>query len=324
MGDRPDIKERWQNLRNTEGFKNAMLFLAFLAVSAIFWFIMALNDSAQNHFSVGIRIVNKPDSVTFISDIPEKIHVSVSDKGTSLWRNGYLKKPTVNIDFKEYSNDGVLSYSYNDFITSLRQTFGTNAIINSISADSLKLYYTTNPGKTVPVYVNCEITPASGSIQEGSVKALPASVTLYGPKEVLDSVKYVSTQSLHLSGLTETTSIDVKLKRLPGTRAIPGEVQLTIPIEPLVVKQAMVTIEAENVPEGDEMLLFPSKVPVEYYVAMSRLNDDEDDNIKLVVDYEGIQHAHDGKLPVVIKDYPSRLKNLKLKSDSVEFAVVKE
>lgn len=317
-------KERWRVLKTTSGFKNSMLFLVFVCVSAVFWFILALNDSAQDHFNVNLRIVNQPDSVTFISDVPEKIHVSVSDKGTNLWRNGYMKHPSVNIDFKEYSADGVLRFSYNDLITSLRETFGGSAAITSVSLDSLQLFYTTNPGKKVPILVNCQVFPASGSTLQGSVTASPGSVYVYGSKEVLDTINYVGTEPIILRDLSETTIMEVKLQKLRQARALPSKVDLTVAIEPLVMRQAMVTVEAVNVPENEELLLFPSKVPVEYYVAMSRLNDDEDSNIHLVVNYDDVATSKDGKLRVVAQKFPERLKNLTLKTDSIEYAVVKD
>lgn len=301
-----------------------MLFLIFVGVSVVFWFILALNDSAQDHFNVNIRILNSPDSVTFISDVPERLHVAVSDKGTNLWRNGYLKHPTINIDFKEYSSDGVLRYSYNDLITSLRESFGGTATITSVSLDSLLLYYTTNPGKKVPVLVDCQVYPASGSTLNGEIKATPGSVFVYGKKEVLDTIQYVRTDALVLRNLAETTNLDVKIQKIKDARVMPTKVELTVGIEPLVKKQAMVTVEAVNVPPGEELLLFPSKVPVEYYVAMSRLNDDEDSNIHLVVDYGDVSKSKNGKLHVEKSQFPERLKNLMLRTDSVEYAIVKD
>ena len=113
-------------------------------------------------------------------------------------------------------------------------------------------------------------------------------------------------------------------ERLRKARAIPSKIKLTIPIEPLVRKQAMVTVESVNVPKGEELLLFPSKVPVEYYVAMSRLNDDEDSNIHLIVDFDEISSSHDGKLAVKVSKFPDRLKNLTLRTDSIEYAVIKD
>ena len=318
------LKERWKNLKDTSGFKNSMLFLVFVAVSTLFWLILALNDSAQDHFNVRVNVTNMPDSVTFISDFPDKIHVTVSDKGTSLWRNGYLKSPAINIDFKEYASDGILSYSYSDLVSALKDTFGGTAQITSMSMDSIQLVYTTNPGKRVPVIIDCKVYPASGTTIEGNIKSSPASVYVYGPKIVTDTIHSVDTEIVTLRDINETTTLDAKIKKIKGVRIYPSSVSLTVPIEPLVRKEALVTVDAANVPKGEEMLIFPSRVPVEYYVAMSRLNDDENGNIILEVDYDEINVSKNGKLSVKAKSYPDRLKNLRLQSDSVEYAIIHE
>lgn len=325
MDLRPEhLKERWKTLKTTSGFKDSMLFLVFVAVSALFWLILALNDSAQDHFNVRVNVSNMPDSVTFISDFPDKIHVTISDKGTNLWRNGYLKSPAINIDFKEYAADGILSYSYSDLISALKDTFGGSAQITSMSMDSIQLVYTTNPGKRVPVIIDCKIFPASGSTIEGNIKSSPASVYVYGPKIMTDTIHSVDTEIVTLRNINETTTLEAKIKKINGVRIYPSSVSLTIPIEPLVRKEAMVTVDAINVPKGEEMLIFPSKVPVEYYVAMSRLNDDENGNIILEVDYNEIIDSQNGKLFVKTMSYPDRLKNLRLQSDSVEYAIIHE
>ena len=88
-------RTKWKQLKKTSSFHDAVLFLIFVAISALFWFILALNDSAQDNFNVKIQITNVPDTVTFISDIPEKVHVSVRDKGTNLWRSGIDRKSVV-------------------------------------------------------------------------------------------------------------------------------------------------------------------------------------------------------------------------------------
>lgn len=325
MGDRYErAKNRWRNLRSTSGFKDFMLFLIFVGVAAVFWLIMALNDNAQNHFNVRIHFVNQPDSVTFISDVPERIGVTVNDKGTNLWRRGYLRKPSLNIDFKEYATDGVLRYSYSDLQSALKETFGSSAQISALSIDSLQLFYTTNAGKKVPVLINCQVFPASGSTLEGSVKSRPGSVYVYGNPEVLDTIRYVRTENVTLRDLSETTTFDIKIQKLKDARVMPSKVALTVPIEPLVRKEAMVSLEKKNVPRGEQLLLFPSKVSVEYYVSMSRLSDDEDENIELIVNYQDIPNSNSGKLKVETIKYPERLKNLRVLSDSVEYAVVRD
>ncbi|MDE6095772.1 MAG: YbbR-like domain-containing protein [Muribaculaceae bacterium] len=318
-----EVKAKWKNLKASSGFHNVVLFLEFVAVSALFWLILALNDSAQNNFNVKVAFTNVPDTVTFISDIPEKIHVSVRDKGTNLWRNGILRHPTLSINFKEYADAGVLRFTKNDMLSSLKTVFGSTAQITALSTDSIHLIYTTNKGKRVPVIVDAKIMAASGSIQEGEPKCVPTNVLVYAEQDVLDTIYTVETEILDLQDLSETTQIDANLKKIRGARILPSQVKVTVPIEPLVKKQALITITPANVPKGESLLLFPSKVPVQYYVAMSRLGDNDDPSIELQVDYDQIAHSSSGRLHVSVVRYPDRLLNLSLQNDSVEYTIVK-
>lgn len=314
--------EKWKRLKHTSAFHDLVLFLVFVAISTFFWIILALNDNAQGSYNVKVAINNCPDSVTFISDIPEKLHVTVRDKGTSIWRNHY-RHPTMNINFREYADAGELRYSKNDIITSLKSIFGSSAQIVSISLDSLYLEYTSNKGKRVPVVIDADVSAASGSIIEGFTKASPSNVLVYGDQKVLDTIHKVRTEKIILSDLSENTTVEVRLRKINDARILPSKVNVTVPVEPLVKKKASITITPVNVPHGENLLLFPSKVPVEYYVAMSRLNDDDDPEIELEVDFKAIPPSHNGKLHVRVARYPDRLKNLSLINDSVEFTIVK-
>lgn len=319
-----EARAKWRELKSTSSFHNAIVFLIFVVISALFWLILALNDSVQDNFNVKVQISNVPDSVTFISDIPERIHVNVRDKGTNLWRSGFLRHPSMQVDFKEYAAKGVLRFSREDIMAALKSTFGTTAQITSVSLDSLRLIYTENKGKRVPVVVKSKILPALGSILEGEVKAVPSSVYVYGEKEVTDTIHRVVTDLLDIRDVSETTTKEIALKKIKGVRIIPSSVKVTVPIEPLVRKQSMVTVTPINVPVGESLLLFPSKVPVEYYVAMSRLGDDDDASIEIQVDYNDISKTDGDRLPVMLVSYPDRFCNLTLKSDCVEYTIVKE
>ena len=63
-----DIRNEWKRIRTSSRFHNFMMFLIFVAIAAVFWFILALNDSVTETFQVRLNIQNVPDSVTFITD----------------------------------------------------------------------------------------------------------------------------------------------------------------------------------------------------------------------------------------------------------------
>ena len=150
------IRTRWQKLRSSRGFRNVLLYLVFVAIAGSFWLIMSLNDNSQKTFAVQLRLYNVPDSITFIEDLPTRLHVTVRDRGTS------LRRPTLEINFREYADRGVFRYSAADLYSTLRHTFGASAQVTSVSIDSLHCTYTSLPGRRVPLRVLCDVTAAPG------------------------------------------------------------------------------------------------------------------------------------------------------------------
>lgn len=256
--DSDSLRQKWRAVKRTVAFHNLVLFLVFVAIATLFWVIMALNDSAQDSCYVKVSVSNCPDSVTFISDIPERINVTVRDKGTNLWRNHY-RHPTMNINFRDYASKGVLKYSRNDIQTSLKAIFGPTAQIIYVSLDSISLDYTTNKGKRVPIVIEENVEAASGSIIEGLPTAKPTNVLVYGEKSVIDTIMKVYTERIDLKDLSETRTVEVAVKRIRGARIMPSKINVTIPVEPLVKKQALITITPVNVPKGESLLLFPPR-----------------------------------------------------------------
>ena len=318
-----DAKGRWKRLKATSGFHSAAIFLACVLTAALFWYILALNDNMQDGFFVKININDVPKNVTFISDVPDKVYVTIRDKGTSLMRHGHLKDPSIDIDFRRYAANGVLRYRRADMMAALRNTFGTNATVSSISIDSIRLDYTTNPGKRIPVVIDGDVGAASGFVIAGRLISDPVSVVAYSTSENLDTLHKAYTVHFERLGLSESTKMEVRIRPMAGIRTIPDEVQVRIPVETLVHKVVSVSVEPVNVPAGKGLLLFPSKVNVGFYVPMNRFNEDETD-IAVYVDYEDIERLRTKRIPVRIAKHPESLVNVSVVNDSVEYTIVKD
>lgn len=313
----------WRNIRNSSRFRSILTFAVFVGISAMFWLILTLNESVQDGCVVNVRINNKPDSVTFISDVPKTIHVEVKDKGSSLMRSMWMKKPTVSLNFRELSDNGQLICSRSDMMAALKETFGSSATIVSSSLDSMRLVYTDRPGKSVPVVVAVRASAHAGYIVYGHPAAEPVRVTAYGPREIIDTLTRVFTKAYVESDLSESRSFTAELKSIHGVRLIPGDVHVKVNVEPLVAKEDMVAVVAENVPHDENLLLFPSNVRVSYYVPMSEFDDDWK-AVRVVVDYNDVAYHMGERIPLRIEPINGvNAVNPRLHSDSVEYTLVR-
>ncbi len=317
------IGDVWRNLRKSSRFRSLLTFAVFVCISAMFWLILTLNDSVQDSCIVNVRISNKPDSITFISEVPKTIHVEVKDKGSSLMRSMWMKKPTVNLNFRELAEKGQMICSNSDIMAALKETFGGSATIVSSSLDSLRLIYTDRPGKLIPVLVAVKAGARAGYIVYGQPVADPPRVTAYGPREIIDTLTRVLTKSYVEHDLSESQVFAAELKSIAGVRLIPNTVHVKVNVEPLVAKEDIVTVVAENVPHDENLLLFPSNVRVSYYVPMSEFSDDKK-AVRVVVDYNDVA-AHMGeRIPLRIEPIKGvNAVNPRLHSDSVEYTLVR-
>lgn len=318
------VSEWWKREKKSSRFRNILMYLIFVGIAAIFWFVLALNDSVQRTVDVAVNVTGVPDSVTFIHQPPEEIHVSIRDKGTSLLRNVVFNRPAIDINFKEYAcgNDGVMVVSKNDLMTILRKTFGASAQLSVASIDSIRATYTDRPGKRVPIVAQTDVTAASGYVVGRRARLSQSYTLIYGPESVIDTVSRIYTERFSRRGMTESVSSQVELIAVPGTRLIPDRIQLTVPVEPLVNKQAQVNVDVINAPDVAGILLFPQKVTVSYYVPMSDFNKPQS-NLEVVADYSQRGRGLSGRIPVRLARAPKECINVRVLADSLEYTIVK-
>ena len=314
------LKEKWQKFKSSPKYHNLVIFILFIIISSIFWFIITLNDDSQNDFNVELQINNIPKNVTFINDAPKEIHVNVRDKVVSLIRGGILKRPIINLDFNKYADKGIFRLSSSELDSELRNIFGNAANIASTSIDSLRLNYTTYPGKRVRIVTNTDLTPALGSTISG-LNVTPQYVTLYSDANVLDTIKQVFTEKITKRDISDNITLQTKIRPIKGVKIIPEKVNIIIDVEPLVLRKSMVEILPKNVPNNENLMIFPSKTEVSFFVPMSKFNEPIGDII-LQVDYNSISQ-NSPKIKVNVTSYPSEYINVKSKLDSVEYTIVK-
>lgn len=299
------------------------MFLVFVVIATIFWFITALNESVSQSYEVQFSIRNIPDSVTFITDPPADFHVSLRDKGTNILRSGVFKNPVIDVNFEDYARNGVFRISASDLNAEIKADIGSNASISGISIDSLRLYYTDQPGRRVPIVVQSDLTAASGYVISGSPTPVKGSVLAYSIRDEADTLRRVYTKKVVKKDLSQSIVVTVPIIAPANVKLIPSEIEVRINVEPLVRKETYIRVDVDNLPAGEGLLLFPNSVPVSFYVPMSRFNDDSFP-IRVYVDYQDTYKTPGSRIPLYLVDSSGSIINPTLSTDSVEYTLVKK
>ena len=301
--------------------KDFLVFLIFVGIASIFWLILALNDDAQRSFDVTLHIENVPDSVTFITIPPEKLHVTVRDRGANLLRHKLSGAPELYLNFDDFTTDNRFRISHAGLTASLRHIFGSSATISSIMPDSINLLYTTYPGRKVPVHFDYDVTVAPAMVL--GTPLLSSNMVSVFSLSKNDTLRRINTEKIVIRDLDKTTTVEVPIVASSGTRVIPSSIKVTFVVEQLVKKESDVLVEADNLPLDRDILFFPSRVRVSYYVPMSKYNENDAGEIKVEASFNEAVITSSDKVGVKIVSKPSYMSNMELLQDSVEYTLVK-
>lgn len=306
-------------LRSSRG-KDILIFLLFICVSYVFWIIMTLNDDTQRDLAVKFEIAGVPENITFISDVPPTLQVSVRDKGTVLANYVWGGTPSLKVAYKDFVYDEVKDRVVMGELaleSKVRGLFGSTTQVVALRPDSLSLIITDKAPTLAKVIPEIEASPASQCVISGPITVSPDTVKVYSARHLPVKARQVRTVKLNRTGLRDTLQLQVRLQPESGIRMVPDRVTVTIPVEPLISKTREVPVTLHHAPDPSAIVLFPSTVKVSYLLPMSLYNS-ENGVVSVTADFRRRSHA---RIPLEVGALPGYYQGVELSTDSVEYLI---
>lgn len=299
-----------------------LIFLFFLVLSGTFWLLMALNETYEKEIEVPVQLVDIPKNVVLTSDTTTVVRVTVRDKGFSLLAYIYGNKVhSVNVNFSNYAkNTGsgtIASAELQKLI--LRNLYNSSQIVG-LKPDKFEFFFNYGLKNRVPVKLLGKILPGQ-SYYLSKVYFTPDSVDIYASKEVLDSIKYVSTSVLNITNITDTLSRKVALRKIKGVKYVPEDVSILICPDILTEEKFEVPITAENMPAGKVLRTFPSRVTVTFTVGASMFRSIRPELFKVVADYNEVMANPSEKCNIYLRSVPHGVRNARISVEQVDYLI---
>ncbi len=293
----------------------------FLALSASFWVFLALNDEYEKDFAVTLRLNSVPDHVVITTELPATFHVVLKDRGSQLLNYQYAGLPAINLDFRNYDRQsGHVVLSPADIVKLLQQRLSPTTKIVSYKAERLEYYFNNGLNVRLPVELKANLkTEQLYGIS--SIRVIPDSVTAYAMPEVLDTLRSAITQSLNLANISESLVCKVNLAKMRGVKFDPSSVRVKINVDQMTEKSVDVPVKRVNFPAGKTLRTFPSKVKIIFQVGMSMYRKITADDFTLVVNYETLLKATDGKIQLYLKSVPAGVSHVRIVPSTVDFLI---
>lgn len=302
--------------------KEFLIFLFFLALSGAFWILLALNDTYEKEIRIPVRITSMPKNVVLTGCSEDTLRVTVRDKGYNL--GVYLygdQKKVLDLPFASYiKKKGYGSVSTTELTKLIYAELFSSTRIVSVKPEKFEYFYNYGMHKRMPVRLSGEIMP-SASYYLAKVEFSPKEVDVYGSQQMLDSLKWIYTETLNMRNLKDTVVKDIALRDMRGVKCVPSKVKISIYPDILTEESMEIPITAINMPEGKVLRTFPSRVKVIFTVGASMFRSVYPGKFKVVVDYKELIKNPSEKCSLKITGVPHGIRNAHTEISQVDYLI---
>lgn len=303
--------------------RELFLFLFFLALSGVFWLFLTLNESYEKEFHIPVTITNVPKNVVLTSDETDTVRMTIRDKGFTLATYLYGNAlPHVYVEFKSYANpNGTGTIPTSDLQKLVRQQLASGSRITATKTEKLEFYYNYGDKKRVPVRWSGRVIPEQLYFIS-HVKYIPDSVTVYAPREKLDSITMVYTEQLNYVNFRDTLMVNCHLAKHKGIKTVPEEVRVEFYTDVLTEESIEgVPIKGINLPKGKVLRTFPAKMTVNFVTGASVFRSLKPEDFLVVADYNELKDSQSAKCRIYLMTTPLGISRARLESSEVDYLI---
>lgn len=299
-------------------------FLVFLVISTAAWFLVKLSEEYVTQTEYRLVLAEAPAD-KWVSSENQSVKMSLNIDGFHTLRYKMIREPkrvvTIPLDQVPYrlENGNTYSFSSQYVAENVAESLDINA--SDITMTDAKIYFTMDvlKSKVVPVALQSDIKTQRQFGIYGLPMLNPSSITIFGPQEVIDSVKVVKTVLLSKTNVNQSFSVTLPLDLLDGKiRSNIKEVEAEVEVEKYTEMDIEVPIVVND---SYKIRFFPEAMTVKCLVAMRDYASIAPKDFSVAVDRQQLE-AMQPLLDVHLATWPPTVQILSTRPDKVEYLIV--
>ncbi len=316
-----EVRAQLDRLRSFLGTDRSILLLC-IGLAFLIWLFTKLSQSFITEREVTIDYV-VPEKRIMADNSPNLISVRVEATGWEHIRNSLRRKP-LNIKLDLDENKDFQSFSNLKIESIIARNLNSNTKISTTSVPSIEVRMDDKAFKRIPVSLLESIKPAPQYKLTDTPIVVPDSVTVSGPRFIIEEFKSVETVRLEMSNLKEPVVVPVKLKShpLPTLSFEPAEVNCKINVEFYSEKTVEVPIVVQNIPDSIMYVINPRKVKVSFTAVRSIYDKITDQDFAATINFATFDFDNAQPLPIELR-VPKGIDKIKMSQEAAELFVNK-
>ncbi|HEX3009933.1 MAG TPA: hypothetical protein VHO90_20195 [Bacteroidales bacterium] len=311
--------------------KNKLLiYLFFLFISTIFWFLTAFNKNYSVQLDFPVRYYNFPPEKVVVSDVPHQLNLRINGHGFTIIKHKFysgLSPLRVDVSASGITPIDTGSQLYfvltRRFRERLASQIGEDLQVVSVQPDTLYFILDDIISKQVKVKPVVNLSYKKQYLQKGEAISHPDSIKVFGPRIIMDTLKWINTETIEKRKVNDTIRKLVDLVPVRTLQYSIDKVNVVVPVEKFTEKTLSIPIEAVNLPSNLILKTFPGFVTLSTMVSVSDYNKVSPDLFRAVVDYNDVLSGNSNKLKVTLAKAPFFIVNTKFLPKNVEFIIEK-
>ncbi len=301
------------------------LFIFFLIVASVFWVLTKFSREFTASVAAKISYTNLPETAALASNNLHEITFDLTANGFEILFYK-LKKPALEINVTSYydEDDDKFIISRNELVRKLSSNFNKYMDIKNLSVDGLTVNLDPIILKRIGVNPKIDISFKDGFKPIDSIQMKPDSITISGPKGVLEEIHSIDTKRLTLNNVERSISETLELIS-PSDDIVkikPSKIKVEWPVAEFSQGEFTLPVEVINLPPSLELKLVPERITVSFDIAIDEFQGATKENFRVVCDYSKRNESDNFMLPVLVKK-PKGAVNIVFEPKKIDFFIFK-
>lgn len=297
----------------------AML-MGCISIAFVVWLFMKMSQTHQTEIPIEVTY-NLPEDKIFATPPPASITPRISGTGWALFtRYITAQRPNITLDL---DNTPSQTISAPRLETLIQQDLPAPLSAGLRAYQSIAVQLDNKASKRIPLTLRQSIRLSTEYQFIVPPRLVPDSITMYGPKSIIDTTKSWETALLKIEDVKENTNHPVTLLPHPNTEVSfeSIEVMCRIDVERFTEKTLEIPTTIINAPDTLLLTIHPSKIKVTCRVGHSNYDKVNQGQFAAVADFTKVDINNSNYAPVKLIRQPDFVKITGVSPEDVEFII---
>jgi YbbR domain-containing protein len=281
-----------------EDYKLKLIVLLF---AIVIWFMVVTENDYDQVIDVSVALVNTPPGKVILNEVPRNAKVRIKGSGKSLIALGVSRGARLELDLSGIEDKKMFQLSPN--YVNLARPAGAVTVEEILTTDTITVTLDDFQTKRVAVQTRESLKAADGYTRVGEIGMTPDSVSISGPKSLVEKIETVYTEPLEASDLRFDFEETVNLASLPfeGVLVDRNQANVFLSIQMLVERNMTgIPVQVRNAPGNIKINVVPSTLSLVLEGGGELLTQLERDDIAAYIDYNRVRFSPGKEIPAAI------------------------